>query len=171
VTSTAPPSAAAAAVRSHQERFRATALEHLRTAASSLWQSRHHASPIAETIGAVGRFPATGRRIIVLLSDLRQESAGLGNGLGHFECGPLPSVHAWTDRTKSLFSPLRGSTILIAFASPLEPVAGARCASVNERYDQVVALWTGALTARGAKVIVSADAITQPLRSFLEERQ
>lgn len=171
VTSTSPASTAPAVVKAYQQQFRAKAREQLRVAALPLWQSRHRASPIAEALAAVARYPASDKRIIVLLSDLRQESGGLNEGMGHFECETLPSVPAWTERTKKLFSPLRGTAVLVSFASPLEPVAGGRCTFSAERYEEVVALWTGALTARGAKVIVSADAISQPLSSFLEVHQ
>jgi hypothetical protein len=99
--------------------------------------------------------------VVVLVSDLRQESA-----LGHFECAMLPSVSSWTTRTKTMFSPLQGTTVLVAFASPLEPVSGLRCALTNERYEQVVTLWNSALTARGTTVKIYPDAIPDSLESF-----
>jgi len=165
-TSTPSPSPAVAAINAHRERFRTTALEALTTAARPLWTERNQASPIAEGLAAIAQFPTAHQHVMLVLSDLRQES-----GLGHFECGPFPSPAAWTQRTKSLFAHLRGATVIVAFASPLEPVTGQRCSSTNERYDQLITLWTAAITNSGARFSVFPDAPQGSLDQLLGGQQ
>jgi hypothetical protein len=163
VTVTPSPNPSTSAVRAHQASFRTTALEHLMAAAGPLWKRAHRSSPIVETLGGVALYPAAKERIIVILSDLRQESAAFGN----FECGALPSTPSWNARTKSLFAPLRGSQVFAAYVTPFEPVGQARCSSTNDRHTRLLDLWNSSLTSSGAKVVISADAINQPLSSFL----
>ena len=162
VSSFASPRPGVAAVRAHHEVFRATAVSQLLTAATPIWRMQHRASPIAEVVAAASAYPSQGIRVVVLLSDLWQESP-----LGHQECDPLPTAAQWTARTKGLFARLKGSTVIVAYASPLEPVDNRRCPNTNKRYDQLVAIWTQAVTASGARISIYPDAIPQSLRSLL----
>lgn len=160
--SMAPPSLAVAVVKSHAAAFVAATQEAFTTAMAGRWSQRRAASPIIEGLGAITTYPANGKKVVLLLTDLRQESP-----LGSFECNTLPRIASWQQQTKRALAHLTDATVIVAYASPLEPVSGGRCRPSNERYDRIVDLWTGALQARGARLTVFADTIPKPLESFI----
>lgn len=160
--STPPSNLTSAGVRAHASAFAKATEESFLQAMAGSWSQRRTASPIAEGLSGIATYPATGLTFHVLLTDLRQQSA-----LGSFECAPLPTVDQWQARTKQVLAPVRGTTVLVAFASPFEPVSDGRCKPSMERYQAIVKLWTSALNAHGAQLHVFADGIPQPLSSYL----
>jgi hypothetical protein len=169
-TSTPSPSPAAARVKAHHTQSRTAALTTLEAAARPLWTLQQQASPIAEGLAAIATFPTTPLHAIVLLSDLREESGKTSGSVGRFECAPLPSPVAWRQRTQSLFSRLRGTSIIVAYASPFEPVANQRCPITIERHRQLADLWMGALSGSGATLTIYPDAPQAALDSFFGDQ-
>jgi hypothetical protein len=120
-------------------------------------------SPVAEGIARISldTIRAGMRRSIVLITDMREESDGLGV---HFECGRAdPKTFVQLLRERCVFSPnaLRGIRIVVAFAdTALDPIPKSRCSVSLERAARIRTAWRDALQSAGATVTIVNGAPT-----------
>lgn len=153
---TAPAKKTRRAVSGHRSRETAALVDRFVAAARPLFDGRRRSSPVAETIGrALLAGPVHGsEHEIFVLTDARQVSA-TSPALGKldYECGNILPAEEFAPRLDKLYGAgaLRGVNVHFCFVQ-LEQVEHQRCEATNERYVELKASWTGALSRLGAKV-------------------
>lgn len=136
------------AVEAHQRRIIASAREYFLTAADGAFHDIRKRSPLFETLARSTLTTPTAKRVVVLVSDLREQSS-----YGTWECGPLPSTHDFLDLIKDVLpaDSLRNTTVYLTCAD-VTAVDANRCAQPLSRFRHILELWTRSLEQAGAVV-------------------
>lgn len=157
---TAPAKSGVRAQRAHDREFLNAAREVFQQATASMFSQHRRRSPIAESLAlvALSSTPQTHHRIIVALTDAREESR-----FAHFECGSLPSTEPFLDslHAEGVLMPgsLASVNVIFSFAG-LTPVEADRCRITIDRFTRTQEIWRAVIQTAGGAFVFLTGGIT-----------
>jgi hypothetical protein len=143
------------AVEAHQRRVITTAKDYFLAAADPVFREPRRRSPLLETLARTTLTTPVARKVIVLVSDLREQST-----YGTWECGRLPDANDFVQHTSDLLPPgsLANTTVYLTSAD-VAAVDANRCPQTVARFRHILDLWTKTLEHAGARVIHTTGTI------------